>query len=237
MHISPRPIERDPIPGMAASFDGAMPWSRPARTALPLAPRPIALAVAKEATIVEQDDEAKYCFLVVTGCVRTVRTMTDGRRQIGAFLFAGDVYGWDVTETHDFGIEAVTPSLLHRFPREELQEFADAHSNFGRRMRELSARQARASRDHMILLGRKTAAERIASFLVALAARLRLDEGAWIAPPMNRSDIADYLGMTIETVCRQLKQLRQDGTISANGTKFLIHDRRSLAGGAMAVLH
>jgi CRP/FNR family transcriptional regulator len=142
-----------------------------------------------------------------------------------------------VLETHDFGIEAVTPSLLHRFPRDELQEFADAHSNFGRRMRELSARQARASRDHMILLGRKTATERLASFLTALAARLKLEDGAWIVPPMSRSDIADYLGITIETVCRQLKRLRKDGTISANGTKILIHDPRSLAECATLVIH
>ena len=237
MHISPQPIERDPVPRMGVVLDHSMPWSLPPMTRLPPVPRPVAVPAAKDATIVEQDDEAKYCFLVVTGCVRTVRTMTDGRRQIGEFLFAGDVYGWDVLETHEYGIEAVTPALLHRFPRDELQEFADAHSNFGRRMRELSARQGRASRDHMILLGRKTATERLASFLLALAARLKLEDGAWIAPPMSRSDIADYLGLTIETVCRQLKQLREDGAISAKGTKILIQDRQSLAGCATMVMH
>ena len=234
MHISPRPIERDPAFGMGAALDGAMSWSPRAKTLQPLAPLPIAVSAAKDETIVGQDDAAKHCFLVIGGCVRTVRTMADGRRQIGEFLFAGDVFGWDALDTHDFGIEAVTPSLLHRFSRDELHEFADANSHFGRRMRELSARQMRAARDHMMLLGRKTA-----SFCLELAGRMKLSDRAWIEPPMGRSDMADYLGLTIETVCRQLKQLRLEGAIVTKGTKVSISDRRllAMAGCESSVLH
>jgi CRP-like cAMP-binding protein len=95
-------------------------------------------------------------------------------------------------------------------------------------MREHSGRQIRAARAHTIVLGRKTAAERIASFLLEMTARMKLDERARIELVMPRIDIADYLGLTAETVCRQFKQLRLDGTIAVHGTTIAIHDMRTL---------
>jgi CRP-like cAMP-binding protein len=154
--------------------------------------------------------------------------MQDGRRQVGEFLFPGDVFGWDALDKHDFGAEAVTQVTLHRYSRGGLAALADQDCTLSRRIRELTARQIRAGREHMILLGRMTASERIASFLLEMARRMKLDERSHIELPMIRGDIADYLGLTTETVCRQLTQLRREGTIAINGTKITIANRRML---------
>jgi CRP/FNR family nitrogen fixation transcriptional regulator len=196
------------------------------------------VCAARDEEIVAQDDKAEHCYLIVTGCVRTVRLMQDGRRQVGEFLLPGDVFGWDALDKHDFGAEAVTPATLHRFSRSGLAALVDNDSVLSRRIREMTAMQVRAGREHMILLGRMTASERIASFILEMARRMNLDEKSHIELPMPRGDIADYLGLTTETVCRQLTRLRQDGTIAINGAKIMIANRRMLeAAGFEGAIH
>lgn len=186
------------------------------------------ITVARDEEIVAQDDPATYCYLILSGCVRTVQLMEDGRRQVAEFLFAGDLFGCEALETHEFGAEAVSPVTLRRYARRDLELLADQDREVGRRLRELTARRLRAGRDHMVLLGRKTASERIASFLLKMAEHSSPDGQSLITLPMNRTDMGDYLGLTIETVCRRLTQLRQDGTITTRGGMIAILDRRAL---------
>jgi CRP-like cAMP-binding protein len=194
--------------------------------------------VDRDEEIVAQDDPATYCYLVVSGCVRTTRLMEDGRRQVGEFLFAGDLLGWEVLDQHDFGAEAVTPVVLRRYPRRDLENLADQDPGVARRLREISARRLRAGREHMLLLGRKTASERIASFLLEMVERIEPDSREMIDLPMSRADMGDYLGLTIETVCRRLTQLRASGTIAVENTKVAICDRRALKeAGCDRVIH
>ena len=192
------------------------------------APHSTTLRVARDEEIVAQDDPSLYCYLIDSGCVRTVRFMEDGRRQIGEFLFAGDVFGWEARGTHEFGAEAVTAVAVRQFRHDGLDRLMGQNGQFARKMRELAARQVRAGREHMLLLGRKYASERIASFLLDMADRLRPDARARVKLPMSRGDIADYLGLTIETVCRQLTLLRHSGTISVEQSNIVIADRRRL---------
>jgi CRP-like cAMP-binding protein len=200
--------------------------------------RAVTVRAGRDEEIVAQEDVATYCYMVVSGCVRTVRLMEDGRRQVGEFLFAADLFGWEALDSHDFGAEAVTPVTLRRYARRDVERLADHDSDVARRLRELSSNRLRAGREHMVLLGRKTASERIASFLLEMQARTASDARAMIELPMSRTDMGDYLGLTIETVCRRLTRLRLDGTIAIKGTKIAICDRRALgAAGCERVMH
>jgi CRP-like cAMP-binding protein len=194
----------------------------------PLEPRAIVVRAGRDEEIVAQGEAAEYCYLVVSGCVRTVRLMEDGRRQVGEFLFPGDLFGWEALAEHDFGAEAVTPVTLRRYSKRGINELADRDRNFARSLLDLTAGQLRARRQHMVLLGRKTASERIASFLLEMTERVNFDGPALIALPMGRADMADYLGLTIETVCRGLTQLRTRGTIAVERAKIAVRDLRAL---------
>jgi CRP/FNR family nitrogen fixation transcriptional regulator len=158
-----------------------------------------------------QGDRANFCYRIVVGCVRTIKLMEDGRRQIGGFLLAGDCLGFDALDTHDFAAQAVTDVVLRRYRRRETEALMERHASLARVLREMAARELRAAYDRILLLGRKTASERIATFLLEMAAR----QGGVgkVALPMSRTDIADHLGLTVETVCRMMTHLRRDGTI------------------------
>ena len=237
----------DPRSGIPMSYPvgglSARPAPEPAgvaraRILQALEPRATTLRIERDEEIVAQEDTAAWCYLVVSGCVRTVRLMEDGRRQVGDFLFAGDLFGWEALDRHDFGAEAVTPVTLRRYARRDLERLADQDRDVARQLRELSASRLRSGREHMVLLGRKTASERIASFLLQMAERNKSDTRAMIDLPMSRSDMGDYLGLTIETVCRRLTRLRLDGTIAVDGTRIAIRDRRALgAAGCEQVVH
>jgi len=234
----------DPRSGIAMSYPASALLARAApsafKTPFPqsLEARATTIRVERDEEIVAQEDAATYCYLVISGCVRTVRLMEDGRRQVGEFLFAGDLFGWEALDRHDFGAEAVTPVTLRRYARRELDQLADHDHGVARQLRGISSNRLRSGRDHMLLLGRKTAAERIASFLLEMAERTCPGERAMIELPMNRGDMGDYLGLTIETVCRRLTQLRADGTIAVQGTKIVIRDRRALGeAGCERVVH
>jgi CRP/FNR family transcriptional regulator, nitrogen fixation regulation protein len=194
----------------------------------PFVPASTVMHYERDEEIIAQDDVAEYGFQVVSGCVRTVRLLEDGRRQVGEFLLPGDVFGWEMGREHAFGAEAVTPVVLHRFPLRALEEKAVTDTRFARQLRQQFAAQMRRMRGQLLLLGRKTAFERIASFLVEMSERLHVGSESAIELPMSRTDIADYLGMTIETVCRGLSDLRQRGTIAVERSRIAIRDRRAL---------
>jgi CRP-like cAMP-binding protein len=203
----------------------------------PLEPRAVTVRANRDEEIVAQGEAAGYCYLVVSGCVRTVRLMEDGRRQVGEFLFPSDLFGWEALGEHDFGAEAVTPVTLRRYPRRSIDALADRERTFARRLLDLTAGQLRAGRHRMVLLGRKTASERVASFLLEMTERADSDGRAPIELPMGRADMADYLGLTIETVCRGLTQLRRRGTIAVERANIMIRDHRALRLAACEIVH
>jgi CRP/FNR family transcriptional regulator, nitrogen fixation regulation protein len=204
---------------------------------VPLERHAVTLNVERNEEIFAESDVAKCCYVVVSGCVRTVKLMEDGRRQIGEFLLPGDLFGWEALETYDFSAEAVTATKLRRYTRAVLEDFADRDREFARRLRAVIAGQLRAARERMVLLGRKTASERIASFLLEMAARVATDCRGLIDLPMSRTDVADHLGLTIETVCRGLTELRRSGTITIDRTRIAIRDRRALDNAGCNMLH
>jgi CRP/FNR family transcriptional regulator, nitrogen fixation regulation protein len=177
-----------------------------------LADSGVSISLPRDRELYAQGDRAEFCYRVVSGCLRTVRLMEDGRRQVGGFVFAGDCLGFDALDCYDFAAEAVTDVVVRRYRRREVDTMADRHAGLARALREMAARDLRDAYDRMLLLGRKTASERIATFLLEMAGRQ--GSGDTVALPMCRIDIADHLGLTVETVCRMITHLRREGTIA-----------------------
>jgi len=193
-----------------------------------LEPSASTLCVEKDREIYSQGDPAEFSYRILSGTVRTVKLMEDGRRQVAEFLLPGDFFGGDGLDDHDLAAEAVSAVVLRRYPRRAVEALADRDADVARRLRGLASAKLRAAREQMMLLGRKTAVERIASFLSDLAARLPNSRDGRIALAMGRADIADHLGLTIETVCRTLACLRRDGVIEIAREAVSIRDARSL---------
>jgi CRP-like cAMP-binding protein len=181
-----------------------------------LAQTGMTITVARDRALHAQGDRAEFCYQVVSGCLRTVRLMEDGRRQVGGFLLAGDCLGFDALDTHDFAAEAVTDVVLRRYRRREVEGLMDQHASLARRLREMASRNLRDAYSRMLLLGRKTASEKIATFLLEMGRRQQ--NGRKVALPMCRTDIADHLGLTVETVCRMMTHLRREATIAIGPT-------------------
>lgn len=160
-------------------------------------------------TVVFEADMAANVYSLTSGLLRLSKLLPDGRRQIAGFLFPGDFLGITMEEEHAFTAEAVAPAALCRFPRRQFDAFVAENPALERRLYAVAAHELAAARQQLILLGRKTATERLASFLLMLAGRCRsLRDGDDIRFPMSRSDIADYLGLRIETVSREISALK-----------------------------
>ena len=183
----------------------------------------------RDAEIHAEGDDAQFCYRVVSGCVRTVKLLEDGRRQVGAFFLAGDHFGLDDLDTFDFGAETVTDVTLRRYPRRMVEALAESHLGLTRRLRELAVTNLRMARTQLLMLGRKTATERIASFLLDMDMRCGGGRRSVLELPMTRADMADYLGLTVETICRLLAQMKRDGTVAIHRTGIELRDRRTLA--------
>lgn len=167
--------------------------------------------------IIREGEPAESLFNVVCGAVKLYKLLPDGRRQITGFLFPGDFLGIALNDTYVYSAEALTPVRLCRFPRRRLEALLKEIPTLEHELLDEVATELIAAQDQMLLLGRKTARERVASFLLMLMRRAER-HGRPVNPvalPMSRSDIADYLGLTTETVSRTITQLRQSSTISA----------------------
>jgi len=151
-------------------------------------------------------------YKVISGTVRICKLMADGRRHIAEFFFAGECFGLDDRGERLFSAEAVGDVIVMRFPRAATQRLIEEKPEFARHMCNMTLRSLAHAQTRMLLLGRMTASERVASFLLELAERR--DVRRVIEVPMSRNDIADYLGLTIETVCRVLSGLKRDGAIA-----------------------
>jgi CRP-like cAMP-binding protein len=181
---------------------------------------------ARNGEIYGEGEPADYVYKVVTGTVRTYKVLADGRRQIGAFYLAGDVFGLEVGEEHTFSAEAVTESKIIVVKRSALIGLAARDIEVARELWALTGRELARVQGHILLLV-KTAQERVAGFLLEMADRR--PGGDAVELPMSRQDIGDYLGLTIETVSRTLTSLENEATIAlTNSRRIVLRNRAAL---------
>ena len=173
------------------------------------------VALEPQQTVFFEGDRAEALFNITDGTVRVHKLLPDGRRQITGFLYPGDFLGLAVNERYAYSAEAIEAVTLCRFPRGKLQSFMQQIPRFEKRLLGIASNELIEAQDQMLLLGRKTAQEKIASFLLMMsrrAARRGQPENP-IHLPMGRADIADFLGLTTETVSRTITQLKTTGVI------------------------
>lgn len=159
-----------------------------------------------------EGDPADFFYKVISGAVRTCKLLMDGRRQIDAFHLQGDVFGVEAGLEHRFAAEAVQAVKLRVFRRREIGEMIATDPSAVSGLMLAMARSLERAQDHMLLLGRKCAREKIATFLLGMSDRIA--HATTIELPMSRTDIADHLGLTIETVSRTLTQLQREHVIA-----------------------
>ncbi len=179
----------------------------------------------------DEAEPAKNVFNVTAGAVKVYKLLPDGRRQMTGFLFPGDFLGLANEENYAYSAEAVTFTTLCRFPRKKLEGLLEKYPLMERRLLGMASHELAVAQEQMLLLGRKTAREKVASFLLMLSRRAvqRGQKDNPISVPMSRNDIGDYLGLTTETVSRTFTLLKQAGTITLLGNgKVELSDRKTL---------
>ena len=182
----------------------------------------------KDEEIYGEDEPSEYVYQVVRGAVRSYKLLNDGRRQIGAFHLPGDVFGLDHGPTHRLTAEAITDTTVRLVKRRSLEAAAAANVQVAHSLWAMTAGDLRHAEDHMLLLGRKTALERVATFLLEMDRRLA--KAGMMALPMCRRDIGDYLGLTLETVSRALSALNDKGILAFSGARqIVLRNRQRLA--------
>jgi CRP/FNR family transcriptional regulator, nitrogen fixation regulation protein len=186
--------------------------------ALDLAGAP--MPFSRNMEIFGEGEPAEYLYRVVSGAVRTYKLLNDGRRQIGGFYLPGDIFGLEVGEMHRLSAEAVCDSKILVVKRSTIVALAARQSEVATELWTLTARELAHLQNLMLTLGRKTAQERLASFLLEMSARGQA--GDLVELPMSRQDIADYLGLTIETVSRTLTQLENNEAIALPSSRRVV---------------
>jgi CRP/FNR family transcriptional regulator, nitrogen fixation regulation protein len=188
------------------------------------------ISYKKGTEIYGEKEPADYVYQVKSGAVRSYKLLCDGRRQIGAFHLAGDIFGLENGTEHRFTAEAIVDTTVRLIRRQSLELVAESDALVARNLLSMTANNLQHAEDHMLLLGRKTSLERVAAFLIEMDKRLTA--AGVIALPMSRRDIADYLGLTLETVSRALSRLHELGIlgfIGNNQRQIVLLDRRQLA--------
>ena len=189
----------------------------PAPTALPQ-PRDegdfhtssVPLNFARNSEIFAEGETAGYVYKIVSGVVRVSKLLPDGRRQISAFHLPGDMFGFEVDDLHHVSAEAIGPVKVLAYKWQSLLS-ATSSNGFVHELLNRTMIGLRQTQDHLLLLGRKNALERLAAFLIEMARRTGSDRSLQLAMP--RHDIADYLGLTLETVSRMFAELKDAGII------------------------
>lgn len=172
--------------------------------------------IEKNRSLYYEGDEARHCFRVRAGTVRLCKITEDGRRQIAAFLTAGELFGWADRDAYGFSAEAVTDVVVEKFDRRRMEQAAAADPKLARHILTLLSDRLASAQSHLVLLGRLTAAERIATFLVDLVKRQKPTpaNSGTVELTMTRRDLADYLGLTVETVSRVMNGMKRRRIIS-----------------------
>ncbi|MGU3663993.1 helix-turn-helix domain-containing protein [Methylobacterium sp. A49B] len=172
-------------------------------------------AYAREEEIYGEGEEAEFVYKVVSGAVRAHKVLNDGRRQITGFHLPGDLFGLEQGEMHRHTAEALSETQVLIFRRRGVERAATRSAEVACQLWAMAASGLRHAQDHMLLLGRRSAVERVATFLMEVDERL--GGTGTFALPMTRRDIADHLGLTIETVSRTFSQLEEDGALLRTG--------------------
>jgi CRP/FNR family transcriptional regulator, nitrogen fixation regulation protein len=186
----------------------------------------IAMSFGRNMEIYAEGECAGHVYKVVSGVVRVSKLLPDGRRQISAFCLPGDMFGFEADDLHRASAEAVTPVKVIAYKWRNLLA-ACASASFTRDLLGLTMIGLRHTQEHLLLLGRKNALERVATFLLDMAKRTKAD--ALVELAMPRHDIADYLGLTLETVSRMFAELKERGLIRLEGARRVhLLDKRQL---------
>src|ERR1700686_1658572 len=182
------------------------------------------MSYPRNTEIFGENEPADYVYKVVSGSVRTYNILSDGRRQIGGFYMPGDIFGIEFDGEHTSAAEAITDARVLVIKRSALEALAGRDASVARELYALTARELRRVQDRILLLI-KSAQERVAGFLLEMAKRA--SGGNAIDLPMSRQDIADYLGLTIETVSRTLTSLETAAAIEVPTSRRIVLRNRS----------
>lgn len=182
-------------------------------------------------TLFFEGDQAGACFIVQDGALKLYKLLPDGRRQITGFLFKGDFLGLSSNDEYAYTAEVLEQTKACVLPSERMDDLIEDYPKLSNRLLNLAAMELASAQEQMLLLGRKTAQERIASFLLWLSHRAadRGEDANPVRVPMSRSDMGDYLGLTVETVSRSITKLKTSGVISLQeGNRVKLNDTAML---------
>ena len=182
------------------------------------------MSYPRNTEIFGENEPADYVYRVVSGSVRTYNILSDGRRQIGGFYMPGDIFGIEFDGEHTSAAEAISDAKVLVVKRSAVDALAGRDASVARELFALTARELRRVQDRILLLI-KSAQERVAGFLLEMAQRA--SGGNAIDLPMSRQDIADYLGLTIETVSRTLTSLETAAAIEVSTSRRIVLRNRS----------
>lgn len=182
----------------------------------------------RDEEIYGEGEDTQFIYKVISGAVRTTKIMRDGRRQIGRFYLPDEFFGLDLGKQHHLTAEAVTDSKVLLFARRQIEAMAQRNMEAAREMWLMTADHLRHAEDHLLLLGRKTALERLAAFLI----EMDTNHGncGLFELPMSRRDIADYLGLTLETVSRGFSELQKKQVLELDGARHVVLRNRVFLG-------
>ena len=182
------------------------------------------MSYARNAEIYGEDEPTEYLYKLVSGTVRTSKILNDGRRQIGEFYLPGDLFGHEVGNEHSFSAEAITQVKVIVIKRSAVEALAAHDNDVARQLWAMTGRELQRMQEHILLLI-KTAQERVAGFLLEMAERIKSTNEVEL--PMSRQDIADYLGLTIETVSRTLTILENSAAIALPSSRRIVLRNRT----------
>ena len=219
-----RSASRHPVAHVASRAVRPLPTvnSHPAHSSIEM--MGASMPFARNAEIYGQNEPAEYLYKVISGTVRTYKVLNDGRRQIGSFYVAGDMFGLEIGDDHSFSAEAITDCKVLVIKRSSVINLAARENDVAHQLWAMTAAELLRVQDHIMLLI-KTAQERVAGFLLEMAKRA--PAGNEIDLPMSRQDIADYLGLTIETVSRTLTQLENSAAIAVPSSRRIVLRNRA----------
>jgi len=185
------------------------------------------ISYARNVEIFGEGEAAEYLYKVISGSVRSCKLLDDGRRQVTGFHMVGEVFGLELDEDHHFSAEAVSDAVVLVVKRSTIFGLAARDADIAHQLWAMTARELQRVQDHMLVLGCMNAKQRVATFLLHMALRSPGDNEFEL--PMSRQDIADYLGLTIETVSRTMTQLENDAAIGlASSRRVVLRNRAAL---------
>jgi CRP/FNR family transcriptional regulator, nitrogen fixation regulation protein len=178
-----------------------------------------AMSYPRNTEIFGENEPADYLYKVVSGGVRTYKILSDGRRQVGGFYLPGDIFGLEFADEHTLSAEAITDTKVLVVKRSALTALSSRNASIAQELFALTGRELRRVQNRILLLV-KSAQERVASFLLEMSERVAGSNS--IDLPMSRQDIADYLGLTIETVSRTLTSLETNAAIEVQTSRRIV---------------